>query len=108
MCKKCLSVGLKRVMGSIHQIFMRVSVGVSVFLFSMVAFAETDELANAKAQVAGTFGSNSTFMHIMYTIEVIMAMYLYHKTRNIAVFIGIAVLAMFANFALTQWGINAA
>jgi len=73
------------------------------FLFSLPAFADSDDLSDVMSSVKSDFGTNSTFIKLLYLLEIIAAVYGYHKSKNIGVLIGIVVISIFINFALGHW-----
>jgi len=70
--------------------------------FSTAAFG-VDHLATVMTSVKENFGADSTFIKIMYLAEIIVGGYTWHKTKNPAAVIGIVILAIFVNFAITKW-----
>lgn len=58
-----------------------------------------DLFSSGKATINDTFGTGSTVMWILYLIEILMAGYTYMKTKNLAMFAGIAALMVFVNVA---------
>lgn len=70
-----------------------------VFLGSFLpVFAQANDLfANGKQTVADSFGQNSTVIWILYVLEILAAVFMYIKTKNLAVFGGIAAIIIFVN-----------
>lgn len=66
-------------------------------------FAAGDELAEVMTSVKSNFGSDSTFIKLMYVAEIIAGGYAWHKTKHPSAVIGIVVLALFMTFALQHW-----
>ncbi|ELX8408218.1 TPA: type IV conjugative transfer system pilin TraA [Klebsiella oxytoca] len=56
-----------------------------------------DLFKNGKTTVKDTFGSGSTVIWILYVLEILAAMFSYIKTKNLAVFGGIAAIMVFVN-----------
>lgn len=75
--------------------------------YTLPASAATDDLSNVMTSVQSDFGTGSTFIKIMYLLEIIVAVYGYHKSKNIGVLVGIVVISIFLNFALGHWVFNA-
>uniref|UniRef100_UPI0009C15218 type IV conjugative transfer system pilin TraA n=1 Tax=Pluralibacter gergoviae TaxID=61647 RepID=UPI0009C15218 len=65
---------------------------------AMPAHAE-DLFANGKTTINDTFGSGSTVVWILYILEIIAAVFTYVKTKNLAMFGGIAAVMVFINVA---------
>ncbi|WP_445260725.1 type IV conjugative transfer system pilin TraA [Pantoea sp. Nvir] len=55
--------------------------------------------ANGKTTINDTFGSGSTVVWILYILEIIAAVFTYVKTKNLAMFGGIAAVMVFINVA---------
>ncbi|NIF23910.1 type IV conjugative transfer system pilin TraA [Candidatus Pantoea multigeneris] len=58
-----------------------------------------DLFSSGKETIRDTFGTNSTTVWILYVLEVLFAIFTYIKTKNLALFGGIAALLVFANVA---------
>ncbi|WP_311766263.1 type IV conjugative transfer system pilin TraA [Klebsiella sp. K5-122] len=56
-----------------------------------------DLFKNGKTTVKDTFGGSSTVIWILYVIEILSALFTYTKTKNLAVFCGIAAVMVFVN-----------
>ena len=56
-----------------------------------------DLFKNGKTTVKDTFGSGSTVVCILYVLEILAAIFSYVKTKNLAVFGGIAAIMVFVN-----------
>jgi len=56
-----------------------------------------DLFKNGKTTVKDTFGSVSTVVWILYVLEILAAIFSYVKTKNLAVFGGIAAIMVFVN-----------
>lgn len=56
-----------------------------------------DLFKNGKTTVKDTFGSGSTVVWILYVLEILAAIFSYVKTKNLAVFGGIAAIMVFVN-----------
>lgn len=77
--------------------------GLFCLLGSGLALAASDELSDLSATMSANFGAGSTFMHLLYGLEVVSAGYSYFRTKNIAILGGVVILALFTNFALGHW-----
>lgn len=75
--------------------------------YPFTAFADGDELSGVMTSVKSNFGTDSTFIKLLYLAEVIVGVYTYHKTKNIPVLLGIVIVSLFLNFALGHWVFNA-
>jgi hypothetical protein len=110
---KKVNDGLMRLFINITQskIFEIISLAFGItFLMSFFhpAFADgVDALKDLGEAVDANFGTSSTFMKLLYTIEVFGSAYAYIKTKNLALLSGVVVLSLFVNFALQHWGIGA-
>jgi len=58
-----------------------------------------DLFAGGKATISDTFGSGSTVVWVLYILEIIAAIFAYVKTKNLAMFGGIAAVMVFVNVA---------
>ena len=56
-----------------------------------------DLFKNGKTTVKDTFGSGSTVVWILYVLEILAAIFSYVKTKDLAVFGGIAAIMVFVN-----------
>lgn len=78
-----------------------------IFLYgvslSASADAPIDDLSGVMDSVSKTFGLDSTFMKLLYLLEIIVGIYTYHKTKNFAALLGIIFISVFANYALPHW-----
>lgn len=73
-------------------------------IYSANSFAaEGDPLSELLPTAKNAFGANSTFIHLMYLLEVIACVYAYHKTKHFGAMLGIFVLPVVTNFALNHW-----
>jgi type IV conjugative transfer system pilin TraA len=87
------------------KVVMKVNLVIAAFIgaiYSFPIFAD-DDLSGVMENVQKDFGKDSTFIKLLYLAEIIAAVYAYHKTKNIAVLIGILVISIFLTFALTHW-----
>lgn len=71
-------------------------------IYSASIFA-ADELATVMASAKENFGADSSFIKLLYGVEVIAGGYAWHKTKHPSAVIGIVVLALFMTFALKQF-----
>lgn len=58
-----------------------------------------DLFLSGKETVRDTFGSGSTVVWILYLLEIIAAVFAYVRTKNLAMFGGIAAVMVFVNVA---------
>lgn len=70
----------------------------AMLLSPLNAFA-ADLAAPGKQTIKDTFGSGSTFMYTLYLLEVLSGIFLYIKTKNLAVFGGIIAVIIFTTVA---------
>lgn len=61
----------------------------------------TDLFSGASQDIFSSFGSNSTFVHVLLLIEAIAGGFAYIKTRSITALAGILILMAFTHYALT-------
>jgi type IV conjugative transfer system pilin TraA len=71
--------------------------------YSLPALARDDDLAGVMGSVRDTFGMDSTFIKLLYLLEIIVGVYTYHKTKNIAAMLGIIFISVFLTYALPHW-----
>ena len=76
---------------------------IMINIFYSLPAEAADDLSNVMTSVQSDFGTGSTFIKIMYLLEIIAAVYGYHKTKNIGVLAGIVIISIFLNFALGHW-----
>lgn len=69
-----------------------------LFLSPLNAFAK-DLAASGKETIRDTFGSGSTVMYTLYVLEILSGLFLYIKTKNLAVFGGIVAVLIFTTIA---------
>lgn len=73
--------------------------GLAILFFpSLNAYAE-DIFKAGRTEISDTFGKNSTVIFILYLFEIIVAIYIYTKSKNLGVFAGIAIIMVFVNVA---------
>lgn len=70
-----------------------------LFLSPLNAFAAGDLAAPGKATIKATFGSGSTVLYTLYVLEILSGIFLYIKTKNLAVFGGIIAVLIFTTIA---------
>lgn len=58
----------------------------------------TDDLSSAKTTLNDDFGKDSTFIGIVYLVEIIVAAVTYIKSKNMMALIGVVVISIFINF----------
>jgi len=58
----------------------------------------TDYLSGADTAIAGTFGDNTTFEHVLYVVEACAGAIAYIKTKSYMVLIGLPVLMIVTHF----------
>ncbi|HBW6864110.1 TPA: hypothetical protein MFB22_005043 [Klebsiella pneumoniae] len=75
---------------------MAVMFGALMMTPSLHAHA-VDLFKGGKTTVKDTFGSGSTVVWILYVLEILAAIFSYVKTKNLAVFGGIAAIMVFVN-----------
>lgn len=67
----------------------------ALVMFTPLNAYATDLAASAKQDFKDTFGKDSTFVYILMGLEIISATFLYIKTKNLAVFGGLAAVLLF-------------
>ncbi|WGL99816.1 type IV conjugative transfer system pilin TraA (plasmid) [Arsenophonus sp. aPb] len=67
-----------------------------ILLPASYVFAE-DLFKTGQETVKDTFGKGSTVVWILYVLEILAAVFAYIKTKNLAVFGGIAAVSVFVN-----------
>lgn len=75
----------------------------AVSAMPLVAVAD-DLAAGAKQNVKDTFGVGSTAWMVLLVLEVLAAVFMYIKTKNLAVFGGIIAVILFGNVAWSLIG----
>lgn len=63
----------------------------------------SDDLSGVMESVKSDFGESSTFIKLLYLLEIIVGVYTYHKTKNIAAMLGIVIISIFMTYALSHW-----
>ncbi len=101
--KFCYSVSLK--IFSIPALFVLLKVAVlgSVLMGITDAYADdaTDYLAGQKAMISKNFGDGSTLVYAAYMAEIISAIALYIKSKNLLVLVGLVVILIFTKAGFT-------
>ncbi|WON75520.1 type IV conjugative transfer system pilin TraA [Serratia sp. UGAL515B_01] len=82
-----------RKMGAVAMAVMGLAI---VMTPSLHAYAD-DLFKGGKSTINDTFGSGSTVIWILYILEIMAAIFAYVKTKNLAVFGGIAAVIVFVN-----------
>lgn len=75
------------------------SIGIIIMMMPTLQAHAEDLFASGKAEIKDSFGKNSTVIYILYVIEVLFAVFTYTKTKNLAMFGGIAAVMIFVNVA---------
>lgn len=94
-CRKAGAVAWKKVNSA--------SLVAAVALTSVPAIqAQAEDLfSGGKSTMTDTFGGNSTVVWILYVLEILAAVFTYVKTKNLAMFGGIAAVLVFVNVAFS-------
>lgn len=71
----------------------------SLFLFTPLNAYAADLAASGKATIRDTFGKGSTVLYTLYVLEILSGIFLYVKTKNLAVFGGIVAVLIFTTVA---------
>ncbi|MCT8760490.1 type IV conjugative transfer system pilin TraA [Glaesserella parasuis] len=71
----------------------------SLLLFTPLNAFAADLAASGKTTIKDTFGSGSTVMYTLYVLEILSGIFLYIKTKNLAVFGGIVAVLIFTTVA---------
>lgn len=71
--------------------------------YTLPALADDDELSGVMDTVKLTFGAQSTFIKLLYLLEIVVGVYTYHKTKNLAAMLGIVFISTFLTYALGHW-----
>lgn len=71
------------------------------FLLNPSLSFAVDLVAKGKATIKDTFGEGSTVMYALYVLEVLSAVLLYIKTKNLTVFGGLAGVLIFTTVAFS-------
>jgi len=95
----------KKVNNTLAKSTMKVSLAIAIFIGFIYSFPvlADDDLSGVMDNVKSDFGTTSTFIKLLYLAEILASIYAYHKTKNIAVLLGILVISIFLTFALTHW-----
>lgn len=84
--------------GLSHAFFM---FALTLMLFTPLNVYAADLAAKGKQTIKDTFGSGSTFLYTLYLLEVLSGIFLYIKTKNLAVFGGIIAVIIFTTVAFS-------
>ena len=92
-----------------NKLFRLVTGGILFSIFvTNVAHAAIDPskdlLSADKGDITNNFGAGSTFMYIIYLIEIIAGVAAYIKTKNLLTLIGIVVVLIFTTVAFATIG----
>ena len=71
--------------------------------YTLPALADDDDLKGVMEGVKATFGADSTFIKLLYLLEIVVGVYTYHKTKNLAAMLGIIFVSTFLTYALPHW-----
>ncbi|OGT07997.1 MAG: hypothetical protein A2X78_00785 [Gammaproteobacteria bacterium GWE2_37_16] len=71
--------------------------------YTLPALADDDDLKGVMEGVKATFGADSTFIKLLYLLEIVVGVYTYHKTKNLAAMLGIIFISTFLTYALPHW-----
>lgn len=74
---------------------------IAIALFTPLSAYAADLAAKGKATIKDTFGSGSTVLYTLYVLEILSGIFLYIKTKNLAVFGGIVAVLIFTNVAFS-------
>ena len=85
-----------------NQFMSKLSVGLSLLFFSVCCHAD-DLLSGAKTDIKSNFGQDSTFIWIIYLIEIILGIITFVKTKNYFALAGIVVVVIFTKFAFAKF-----
>lgn len=89
---------------SIVAAFAIAFVAMFAMLFLPVDAFAADLAAGAKKDFSDTFGKDSTFMYILLGLEIVSAVFLYIKSKNLAVFGGLIAVMLFTTVAFNLIG----
>lgn len=76
------------------------------FMYIGQAFADSpglDDLQGVTNSLKSDFGKGSTFVTILYLVEIVAAIMAYIKTKNLITLSGVIVISIFINFAIPHW-----
>lgn len=76
---------------------MLFAIGFIIMMIPSLRPHADDLFSSGKAQINDSFGKDSTVVWIIYVIEILAAAFMYIKTKNLAIFGGIAALIIFMN-----------
>ncbi|HGJ5869212.1 type IV conjugative transfer system pilin TraA [Arsenophonus nasoniae] len=95
------AVAIRKVLKQQKSLLTMTFFGILMLFPAMQAFADApasgDLFVNGKGVIQSTFGKGSTVVWILYVLEILAAVLAYVKTKNIAVFGGIAAVLVFVN-----------
>lgn len=72
---------------------------VTILSIPALQASAADLFSGGKSTISDTFGASSTVIWILYVLEIIAAIFTYVKTKNLAMFGGIAAVMVFVNVA---------
>ncbi len=95
----------KKANNTLAKSVMKVNLAIAIFtgfIYSFPIFAD-DDLKDIMGPVKDNFGTGSNFIKLVYLAEIMASIYAYHKTKNVAVFVGVLVISIFLTYALGHW-----
>ncbi|HGJ5854776.1 type IV conjugative transfer system pilin TraA [Arsenophonus nasoniae] len=94
-------VAIRKVLKQYQSLFTLTFLGMLMLFPAMQVYADPpttgDLFSGGKDVVKSTFGKGSTVVWILYVLEILAAIFAYVKTKNLAVFGGIAAVIVFVN-----------
>ncbi|WP_334473053.1 type IV conjugative transfer system pilin TraA [Arsenophonus sp. PmNCSU2021_1] len=95
------AVAMCKVLKQQKSLFTLMFFGLLMFIPAMQVYADPpttgDLFSGGKEVVKSTFGKGSTVVWILYVLKILAAIFAYVKTKNLAVFGGIAAVIVFVN-----------
>jgi len=105
-----LKIRSKKIIASLDYFRLKFSwwieIGTIFFLclfYLKPVFADGDPLSGLMTTLQATFGTSSTFVHVLYLAEVVTGIVGFIKSKHPYSFVGIVLVTLFMTFALNTW-----
>ncbi|WP_267963922.1 type IV conjugative transfer system pilin TraA, partial [Testudinibacter sp. TR-2022] len=91
--------GMKKFINTLKKYLSIKNMILASFMMLPIVATAADLFVGGKGTIKDTFGSGSTVNYILLLLEVLAGVFLYIKTKNLAMLGGIAVVVVFLNVA---------
>ena len=92
-CRKAVAVACKKVN------LFSILAATAIMSTPVMQAEAVDLFKGGKTTIQDTFGSGSTIIWILYTLEILACIFTYIKTKNLAMFASVAAVLVFVNVA---------